>query len=111
MMGITDFSFSIIGCIMLGYFGRKTILMYGNFIMACSLIGLGFFTLYEWTILEFVMIMTFHMAFQASTGCITYLYMAEIMEDKGISIGNFIFGLTTLLVAALFPFIHSGIAQ
>jgi len=45
MMGITDFLFSVAGCVMLGYLGRKTILIYGNLVMAVSLIGLGFFTL------------------------------------------------------------------
>ena len=63
MMGVTDFIFSVIGCIMLGYFGRKSILINGNFIMAASLLGLGVFTLLEWTVFEFGMIMTFHMAF------------------------------------------------
>jgi hypothetical protein len=63
MMGITDFTFSVIGCVMLGYFGRKTILIYGNFIMAVSLCALGVFTLQGWTVFEFIMIMTFHMAF------------------------------------------------
>jgi len=31
--------------------------------------------------------------------------MAEIMEDKGISIGNFIMCVSTFLVAAIFPFV------
>jgi len=31
--------------------------------------------------------------------------MAEIMEDKGFSIGNFIMCVSTFLVAAIFPFV------
>ena len=111
MMGITDFIFSIVGCVMLGYFGRKTIMIYGNLIMAGSLVALGIFTLYGWTVFEFGAIMTFHMAFQASSGPITYLYMAEIMEDKGISIGNFIMCVSTFLVAAIFPFVAVNLDQ
>ena len=63
MMGITDFLFSVLGCILLRSLGRKTMLVYGNIIMALSLLGLGIFTLKDWTILEFSMIMVFHMAF------------------------------------------------
>ena len=53
------------------------------------------------------MIMIFNMAFQASTGPIAYLYMAEIMTDIGVSIGNFIMLVMTLIVAVIMPFIKN----
>ena len=37
--------------------------------------------------------------------------MAEIMEDKGISIGNFIMCVSTFLVAAIFPFVAVNLDQ
>ena len=45
MMGIVDLLFSIVGCILLGYFGRKSIMIWGNLLMTLSLVGLGYFTL------------------------------------------------------------------
>jgi hypothetical protein len=37
--------------------------------------------------------------------------MAEIMEDKGISMGNFIMCISTFLVAAIFPFVAANLDQ
>ena len=45
MMGITDFVFSVVGCVLLNSLGRKTMLFYGDVIMAISLLALGVFTL------------------------------------------------------------------
>lgn len=69
MMGLVDFLFSILGCYLLGFLGRKTIMIWGSVIMTLSLIGLGVFNLKEdpdqniWTYLQFAMIMIFNMAF------------------------------------------------
>ena len=45
----------------------------------------------------------FVFSFQASTGPITWLYMAEIMQEKGLSIGTVLNWLFTLLFTVAMP--------
>ena len=53
----------------------------------------------------------YHACFQSSWGTIPYLYLAEIMTDKGLSLGNFVIAFLTFLSAAVFPFIDESIVN
>lgn len=81
--------------------------------MAGDLIGLGiaFFYLEDSEsakTLCVVFIMLFVVLFEFSLGPIPWLYMAEIMTDKGLSVAVLLNWLMTLAMAIATPYIISG---
>lgn len=97
-IGIVNFICSIIGIILLGYYGRRTLMLWGYLIMTLSLVSLGVFSilstnenLTDYAVIgELVSIGFFLLAFETSSGPVTWVYLAEIMQDKGFSIANFL---------------------
>lgn len=82
---------AFIGLILLNCFGRKTIMVVGNFVMAVTLVSFGVNMLLldkGIPILATTCFFTFLAFFQFSSGPITWLYMAEIMQDKAQSIAT-----------------------
>ena len=94
----------IIAAFSLHYFGRKTLLLCGFIGMAIclTLIGAGLYLKMDYVVISMVMLNV--MCFAMSSGPITYLYMAEVMDDKGLSIGTFILqGFTVGISAIVLP--------
>lgn len=83
-------------------FGRKTILSVCSFIIAGSLFGLGLTLIYNLEggkttqVLSIAFILTFIIFYQFSIGPLLWIYMAEIMTEKGLSIGATVTWITTL---------------
>lgn len=78
--------------------------------MAADLIALGI--VYKFVdesealkILAVIFILVFVMLFEFSLGPIPWLYMAEIMTDKGLSIAILINWILTLTMAIITPFL------
>ena len=90
IFGITNIIAVLIATFSLHYFGRKTLLLGGFIGMAIclTLIGVGMYL--GWDYVVMTMVMGNVICFAMSSGPITYLYMAEVMDDKGLSIGTFI---------------------
>jgi SP family arabinose:H+ symporter-like MFS transporter len=85
LVSLADFIFSLPGFFLLGYLGRKTIMMIMNSVMFASLLIMVVFT--EWVIIgasnliEIICIIVFVGAFVMSYGPILWLYLAEICTD------------------------------
>ncbi len=84
-----------------------------SFVMGGDLIGLGicFFYLEDneaAQVLCIIFILAFVILFEFSLGPIPWIYMAEIMTDKGLSIAILLNWLFTLLMAIVTPFVISG---
>ena len=98
LIGIVNFVCSIIGIILLKYYGRRSIMLYGYSLMTLSLISLGVCTILSTNenttdnavIGELISIGLFLFAFETSSGPVTWVYLAEIMEDKAFLIANFL---------------------
>ena len=76
---------AFVGLILLNFFGRKTIMVVGNLVMAICLLGFGVNMVLGdngSTEVAIACIFTVMAFFQFSSGPIVWLYMAEIMQDK-----------------------------
>lgn len=97
------------GMVQTGFFGRKTIMLWFSIIMGGILIGLGASLQPadpSWYPLP--LICSFVFCFQASSGPVTWLYMAEIMQEKGLSIATVLNWLFTLLFSFVTPTIQNA---
>eukprot|EP00347_Sterkiella_histriomuscorum_P009190 403342179 len=93
--------------------GRKTLLWLGSFAMGCIHIGLGiaYFYVNDSEAAKaccVVFIFLFIILFEFSLGPIPWLFMAEIMTPKGLSIAILINWIATLGIAIATPFLISG---
>jgi SP family facilitated glucose transporter-like MFS transporter 1 len=75
-------------------FGRKTILWTLSFAITCSLVGLGVCQILNdsnptaaYQDLSIVFLMLFIVFFEFSLGPLLWIYMSEIMTEKGLSLG------------------------
>lgn len=93
-------------------FGRKTLLWVQSFLMGGMLIGLGiaFFKADDSTAQVFcvIFILAFVVLFEFSLGPIPWLYMAEIMTEKGLSLAVLLNWIFTIIMAIATPFLISG---
>jgi len=95
---------------LLNYAGRKTLL--GTFTAGCGffLFIQAFATWKLWGTIELIMTMLFVICFEFGPGPIVWLYMGEILNDKGLSIGGFLNWTFVLIVSIFTPtLIHSSI--
>lgn len=94
-------------------FGRRTLLWTMSFLMAADLLALGisFFYLEGNEMAQIfcvIFIMLYIVLFEFSLGPIPWLYMAEIMTDKGLSIAVLLNWLMTIVMAIVTPYVISG---
>ena len=83
-IGVTNFAASIVSLFPVRYFGRKTLVVFGNFLMAAFLFLVGLFSYLEYNNLMLLMILLFLIVFQQSDGPILYIYASEIAVDTGL---------------------------
>ena len=97
LIGSINFVFSLIGILLLGYFGRRKLMLFGYILMTIALVGLGISTILSTSenltdgavYGELASIALFIMAYETSAGPVTWVYLAEIMQDKAFSFANF----------------------
>lgn len=100
---------TLISSFLLAFFGRKTLLWTLSFAMAADLVGLGISYIYGVTSLEIILVLLFVVLFEFSIGPILWIYMSEIMTDKGVSLGTLINWLLTIVMAIVTPFLVNAI--
>lgn len=103
LIGIINFLTSIIGLLLLVYFGRKSLLLTFTAAMSVTLLALSFCSLDKDSTGMIVCVLLFISFFEFSSGPIVWLYMAEIMRDKAASVGTFLNWSISLLVSILIP--------
>jgi hypothetical protein len=94
---------------MLNFAGRKTLMFFWTSMCAVFLFVQGIAAIKVWGTIEIIMTMLFVCAFEFAPGPIVWLYMGEILNDKGISVAVFLNWLMTLIVGLLSPSIIDGI--
>lgn len=83
LVGIVNVGSTFISTFLLGWFGRKTLLWTMSIAMAADLIGLGIAFMHDVGTLEIVLVLLFVVLFEFSLGPIVWIYMSEVMTDKG----------------------------
>lgn len=103
MIGIVNFLAALIGLTLLYCFGRRTIMLLFNILMALTLLLLSYFSFKKDTIGMIICVLLFICFFQFSTGCVTWLYLAEILQDKAMAIAIALCYFMTLSVSIAIP--------
>ena len=89
MLSAANFFSSIGPLILLDYFGRKTLMLFAQFGCMISMFGMWIFTSFiENDIALYVFAIGFFVSFANGPGCILWLYMAEICNDKATSVNT-----------------------
>lgn len=88
---------------MLNFAGRKTLMAIWTFACGIFLFVQGIAASNNLGNLELVMTMLFLCAFEFAPGPIVWLYMGEIMNDKGLSMGALVNWTLTLSVGLFTP--------
>lgn len=92
---------------MLNYAGRKTLMFLWTGMCAIFMFIMGAASLSGWGTIELIMTMAFVAAFEFAPGPIVWLYMGEILTDKGISVAVFLNWLFTLIIGYITPILLS----
>lgn len=108
VIGLVVFFSSLFGLPLLLRFGRKTILFAGNITMMICLFASGFFSLNKdikyGNYISFTFIILFLFAFEVSGGPVSWLYLAEIMKDRGSAFATFINWVVNLIIGIITPY-------
>lgn len=97
IMGVVNLLASVLGFFLLFRFGRKTLMLHGNMCMCLSLLLLGLMIELKSSTGSALFVFCAVASFECSSGPIAWLYNAEIMEDKAMSIAT-VFGVWALAI-------------
>ena len=76
LVGVVNFVTTLVGMAALGYFGRRTLMLWGNALMALIMILSGVAQLYNWNTLMVVLVLGFIGVFEITTGPVLFVYNA-----------------------------------
>jgi len=94
---------ALVGGVSSKWSGRKTILLVGEIICASTLTLLGIFSVLKIDVPIIIFTFLYEIAFGFSLGPITWLYVAEILPEKGVSIATLFNWVCVSIIFLLFP--------
>ena len=94
---------------MLNFAGRRTLMFFWTTSCAVIIVAMGIATIYKVGTVEIILTMAFVCAFEFAPGPIVWLYMGEILNDKGISVAVFLNWTLTMMVGLLTPSLINAI--
>ena len=103
LIGVVNFGSCCVGLIGIFKFGRRTLMLGGYASMATVLVLTGFFGLKKDDDAMLAFILSFIVFFEFASGPITWLYMAEIMQDKAVSLATVMNWTINLIISAICP--------
>ena len=93
-------------------FGRKPVMIQGAIGMTLCMILLGICTRYDLSpYLQLAIILVFIAFFESSLGPLLFIYMGEIMTDKGISIALGVSWIGGSLIGGVYPSFSNAIGM
>jgi hypothetical protein len=105
IVGVVNFLATFGGMALLSYAGRKTLLLWISAILAIINAVIAYALFANLGTLMIAGVLTFIVFFEFGPGPITWLYMAEIMQDKGSSIATVMNWGINLLISFFVPII------
>jgi len=102
---------AVIAFWLLKYFGRRTLLIYMLGFSAIFLALEGYFTSLDLNVnswadnADLAVCLLFISAFEFGPGPIAWIYMSEVMNEKGVAMGTFLNWLFTLIFAVCSPYL------
>ena len=98
IMGV-NFASAAAAVPLLSYFGRRLLLMVTMTICTLMLLGQALSAYFENTAFQLITCLLYVISFEFGPGPIVWIYMSEIMNDKGVAMGTFINWTFTLIFA------------
>lgn len=86
MVGCVNWVGALLSPIPLSYFGRKTLLFWGQIVMGLCLVLTGIFQMLDMSIPIIISLCCFITAFQFSQGPIAWMYAAEVAVDTALGL-------------------------
>ena len=111
LVGLVNFLTTFGGLFLLSVAGRRTIMITMSAAMSVILVLNGIFSLNDSSTYAIICTMCFIGAFEFSSGPITWLYMAEIMQDKAVSIATVLNWVINLIISLITPSLISAIGK
>jgi MFS family permease len=99
LVGIVNFLTTFGGLYLLSVAGRRTIMVYCSAAMSAVIVLNGICIQTKSNTLAIICTMSFIALFEFSSGPITWLYMAEIMQDKAVGIATVLNWTVNLLIS------------
>jgi len=111
LIGMVNFFSSLVGLMLIGKFGRKTLMVVFNVVMFLDLAAVGIFQLNGQKDAMIGCLMLFIVSFEFSSGPIVWLYMSEIMCDKSQSVATVANWMMNLIISIITPTVVDAIGE
>ena len=90
------------GSILLGYFGRKTLMIVCQFACIIGMVGMWIFSSFVTSdTMMYILVIAFIVAFEFGPGPIVWLYVSEICNDKATSVNTVVNWIWTLFMSIM----------
>lgn len=103
LIGLVNFAATLVGLVLLAFFGRKALMVIFNIAMALTLLFLSLCAFDKNSTGMIVFVLLFIAFFEFSSGPIVWLYNAEIMRDKANAIAVFLNWTVSLAMSISIP--------
>jgi len=108
IFGTVNMATALCSTFLLKLYGRKTLMLLGQFAMGAALGLFALFVLIKLsTFTQIVMVLVFTAFFEFSIGPILWLYLAEILPPTGLGIAVFLNWAVVILISLLTPLMIS----
>ena len=96
------------GSILLGFFGRKTLMIVNQFICICGMAGMWVFSAFiESDTMMYILVIGFIVAFEFGPGPIVWLYISEVCNDKATSVNTVVNWFWTLFMSIMTLYLNN----
>ena len=106
LVGGVNFLCTILSVFVIKSFGRKPLMVWNGVLMSLSMFGLGVGIYTDVSALGIACILVFVLAFELSWGPIPWIYTAEILVDKSMSMSTVMNQMTNMLLTFVTPTIY-----
>ena len=90
------------GSVLLGYFGRKSLMIVNQFICIVGMIGMWVFSAFVPNdTMMYILVIGFIVAFEFGPGPIVWLYVSEVCNDKATSVNTVVNWFWTLFMSIM----------
>ena len=93
---------------MLNRFGRRTLMLWATGACTVFIFLVAIFTITGTSIAELIFVLFYVASFEFGPGPVVWMYMSEIMNDKGVSIGTLLNWTFTLIIGLITPLMFNN---
>ena len=105
ILGVLNVLSAVTAGLIIDKAGRKSILLFGNFLCIVFLGILSYLVYHDNYAVSKYFVLLYIFAFGMSLGPVVWIYIAEILPDKGIAVAIFLNWVFTLIVGLCFPLV------